>query len=90
MCTTELPFGRFVEIDRMVHIKKCKYLSFSKIDQIAIQWTTNLPNRHLADYTQTPQMEPELFRMHKNKLRQFVGGNFLAGRTPSYGQFYFN
>ena len=51
MCTTKLPFGRFVEI----------FIFFSKIDRMSIQWATNLPNCHLTDYT---QMEPELFRMH--------------------------
>ena len=37
--------------------------SFFRIDRIAIQWTTNLPNYHSYDYTQT-QTEPELFGMH--------------------------
>ena len=43
--------------------KNCKYLSFSKIDQISIQRNTNLLNFHSADYTHATQMQmvSELF-----------------------------
>ena len=57
--------GNWLNGNLVVHIKIVKYLSFSKIDQIAIWWTTNLMNCHSADYIHMEtQTKPELFRMH--------------------------
>ena len=48
----------------MLHMEIVNIYLFPKLTKIAIWWTTNLLNCHLADYTQT-QTQPELFRMYR-------------------------
>ena len=69
MCVSKWPFSRFCgnppNGNSVAHIKIVNIYLFPKLTRMAIQWTTNLLNCHLAEYTQMePQIESELFRMH--------------------------
>ena len=67
--------------------------NFSKIDGIAIQWTTNLPNYHSAEYTQTEtQKEPVLFRMHlitsSSGKEKMLRSHYPESAAGSQSEFY--
>ena len=80
-------FANLLNGNSVVNIETVNIDLFSKSDWIAIWWTTNLLNCHLADYTPTEtQTEPELFRMHylSTLLSTWVGERSQADPPVLY------
>ena len=73
----------------VVHMKIVNIYLLFEIDQIAIWWTTNLPNFHSADYTQTQIQTWTIQNTRLANLRRLlVTKSTLASETKQLAIFY--